>query len=269
MEFVATGGAGLIADGASATVTAAKTLPRLVTELPSVVNDVKSAVKAAAPAVKALVPKLPGLVKTTVTGVVDNAASIVKNPGAFLGELKSGLSNPITTKGGIFGTPASTTTATNTNTAAANTRETTTGASAGATNAARSTSIDAGVVNPLGGTHNCAACAIAGDSTLAGNPASALDLYPGRPIPGGNQLIVDYAGAPWRSVSDQAAIEPELLEVANGARGIVYGTDGECAHVWNAVVQDGVVNYVDFQGIGPSGSAAFDPWTKFQFVRTN
>ena len=109
VEFVATGGVGLIADGFSATVTAAKTLPRLVTELPAVVNEVKSVVKAVVPGVKALVPRLPGLVKTTVTGVADNAASLVKNPGAFLSDLKTGLSNPLTTKGGIFGTPASTT----------------------------------------------------------------------------------------------------------------------------------------------------------------
>jgi hypothetical protein len=99
----------MLTDGASAVWTGAKALPRLVTELPAVVNDVKSAVKAMVPAVKALVPKLPGLIKTTVTGVADNAASIVKNPGAFLSDLKTGLSNPITTKGGIFGTPASTT----------------------------------------------------------------------------------------------------------------------------------------------------------------
>ena len=265
VEFVATGGLGMVADGFSATVTAAKALPRLVTELPAVVNEVKSVVKAVVPAVKALVPRLPGLIKTTVTGVADNAASLVKNPGAFLSDLKTGLSNPLTTKGGVFGTPG----ATATNTAAANTLETTTGASAGPANAARSTSIDAGAVNPLGGTHNCVACAIAGDSTLARNPASALNLYPGEAIPGGNQLIADYAGAPWRIVSGQAAIESELLEAGNGARGIVYGTDGGSAHVWNAVVQDGRVNFVDFQGIGPSGQAAFDPWTEFRFVRTN
>jgi len=48
---------------------------------------------------------------------------------------------------------------------------------------------------------------------------------------------------------------------ATGARGIVYATDGGYAHLWNAVVQDGRVNYVDFQEFGPSGPAAFDPWT--------
>jgi hypothetical protein len=125
-----------------------------------------------------------------------------------------------------------------------------------------------GRVNAVGGTHNCVSCAIAGDSTLAGNPASALNLHPGVPIPGGNAAIEAYAGASWRSVAGQSAIESELLAAGNGARGIVYGTNGKTAHVWNAVVQDGNVNFVDFQGIGPSGSAAFDGWTKFAFVRT-
>jgi len=49
----------------------------------------------------------------------------------------------------------------------------------------------------------------------------------------------------------------------------VYGTDGVNAHVWNAVVQDGRVTFVDFQGIGPNGPAAFDAWDSFAFVRTN
>ena len=76
VEFVATGGLGMVADGFSATVTAAKALPRLVTELPAVVNEVKSVVKAVVPAVKALVPRLPGLIKyARVKGVAENAAS--------------------------------------------------------------------------------------------------------------------------------------------------------------------------------------------------
>ena len=110
---------------------------------------------------------------------------------------------------------------------------------------------------------------IAGDSTLAGNPASAIDLYPGRPIPGGNAAVAEYAGASWRSVSGRPAIEQELLAAGDGARGVVYGADGVNAHVWNAVVQDGRVNFVDFQGIGPDGPAAFDAWNSFGFVRTN
>jgi hypothetical protein len=139
------------------------------------------------------------------------------------------------------------------------------------TAASRSNATEAagvGPVNAVGGTHYCVSCAIAGDSTLAGNPASAVNLHPGVPIPGGNAAIEAYAGASWRSVAGQSAIESELLAAGNGARGIVYGTNGKTAHVWNAVVQDGRVNFIDFQGIGPSGSAAFDGWTKFAFVRT-
>ena len=102
-----------------------------------------------------------------------------------------------------------------------------------------------GPVNVVSGSHNCVSCAIAGDSTLAGDPASALNLHPGVPIPGGNAAIEAYAGAPWRSVAGRGAIESELLQAGNGARGIVYGTNGKTAHVWNAIVQDGNVNFVD------------------------
>lgn len=35
------------------------------------------------------------------------------------------------------------------------------------------------------------------------------------------------------------------------------------------VVQEGRVNFIDFQGIGPNGPAAFDAWDTFSFVRTN
>lgn len=94
-------------------------------------------------------------------------------------------------------------------------------------------------------------------------------LYPARPIPNGNQLIEQHAGASWRQVGGRSDIEAELLADGNGSRGIVYGTDGSTAHVWNAVVQNDRVNFVDFQGIGPSGPDSFNQWTDFAFVRTN
>lgn len=131
-----------------------------------------------------------------------------------------------------------------------------------------SPSAQPGSVNAVGGTMNCTSCVIAGDSTLAGRPASAIDLFPGKAIPDGNQLIEAYAGAPWRAVSGREAIERELLAAGDGARGIVYGRTGGDAHVWNAVVQDGKVNFVDFQGHGPNGADAFTPWERFAFVRT-
>lgn len=126
-----------------------------------------------------------------------------------------------------------------------------------------------GPINAVGGTHNCVACVVAGDSTLAGRPATATNLFPGRPIPNGNALIAKYAGAPWRAVSGRTAIEKELLAAGDGARGIVYGTNGTEAHVWNAIVQRGQVNFVDFQGLVPSGPSLFKDWNSFFFVRTN
>ncbi|WP_367117690.1 toxin glutamine deamidase domain-containing protein [Paraburkholderia phenazinium] len=47
-------------------------------------------------------------------------------------------------------------------------------------------------------------------------------------------------------------------------RAVVYGTDGVTGHVWNAVVQNGSVNYIDGQ-IGGSGAANFQNFSHFQF----
>jgi RHS repeat-associated protein len=137
-----------------------------------------------------------------------------------------------------------------------------------AAKASRAAETEARLVNAVRGTHNCASCAIAGDSTLAGSPASATNLFPGQAIPDGMALIEEYAGASWREVAGASEIEAELLAAGNGARGIVYGGKDGAAHVWNAVVQKGKVDFIDFQGIGPSGRAAFEPWTRFLFVRT-
>lgn len=227
-----------------------KALPGIARDLPGAARAVTSTVKSVVPAVKTLVSELPALVKSGTTSFVEGVTGIVQNPAGFINALKTGLQNPVGTRGGIFGTAPATP-----------------GAAGAVT--AETAGVDAAAVNAVGGTQNCVACAIAGDSTLAGNPASALDLFPGRPIPGGNQLVEQYAGAPWRPASGPGAIETEMLAAGDGARGIVYGTDGVNAHVWNAVVQRGQVNFVDFQGIGPSGSTAFEQWSEFAFVRTN
>ncbi|MFI5587906.1 toxin glutamine deamidase domain-containing protein [Amycolatopsis sp. NPDC051758] len=126
-----------------------------------------------------------------------------------------------------------------------------------------------GAVNDVRGKKNCVSCAIAGDSTLAGHPASAIKLDPDEPIPDGLRLIQQYAGSTWYAVSGRASIERRLLTAGEGARAIVYGGNGRKAHVWNAIVQGGRVNFVDFQGVGRNGPAAFDPWKTFYFVRTN
>ena len=101
-EFVLTGGVGALKTGGQVAVTAVKTVPRLVTELPVVLNEVKTVVKAVVPAVREVIP----LVKTALSGAVDDVAAIVQAPGEFLTTLRTGLNNPVTTPGGIFGTPA-------------------------------------------------------------------------------------------------------------------------------------------------------------------
>ncbi|WP_353236518.1 toxin glutamine deamidase domain-containing protein [Diaphorobacter ruginosibacter] len=55
-----------------------------------------------------------------------------------------------------------------------------------------------------------------------------------------------------------------MLSGGNGTRAVIYGTDGTTGHVWNAVVQDGKVNYIDGQ-IGGNGTANFQSFTNFQF----
>jgi len=121
-------------------------------------------------------------------------------------------------------------------------------------------------VNQVGGRQNCTSCVIAGDSTLAGHPASAVKLSPDVPFKNGMASIQDYAGSTWRWSNGQSAIEHELLAAGDGARGIVYGlrADGT-AHVWNAIVQQGRVNFVDFQ-VGKG--ASFDGYARTAFIRT-
>ncbi|WP_124982067.1 toxin glutamine deamidase domain-containing protein [Ralstonia solanacearum] len=60
------------------------------------------------------------------------------------------------------------------------------------------------------------------------------------------------------------AIESALLAGGNGTRAVVYGTDGVTGHVWNAIVQNGRVNYIDGQ-VGAGGASNFKNFTHFQF----
>jgi len=133
--------------------------------------------------------------------------------------------------------------------------------------AARSVTRSApGSVNKVGGTQNCTACAIAGDATLAGRPASALKLNPDLPYKDGMALIQNYASSTWRWTTGRAAIQKELMAAGNGARGIVYGLrPNGTAHVFNAVVQRGRVNFVDFQ---TGGAGTFGGFSRYAFIRT-
>lgn len=116
-------------------------------------------------------------------------------------------------------------------------------------------------VNPTGSNQNCTNCVAIVDNLLTtGNPASALPRA--TPVPFeqlGKMYGTNFSG--WTS---QQGIESALLAKGNGARAVVYGTDGATGHVWNAVVQNGKINYIDGQ-VGGSGAINFKIFTDFQF----
>jgi RHS repeat-associated protein len=120
------------------------------------------------------------------------------------------------------------------------------------------------VVNPLGGTQNCTSCVIAGDATLAGNPAVALDYGIAQPI----SVVEANLGGLFQTVAGRTEIEAILEDSGIGARGVVYGSRGAGAigHVFNAINQDGAINFIDFQS---GEGASFEGYKSFMFLLTS
>lgn len=124
-------------------------------------------------------------------------------------------------------------------------------------------------VNPLGGTLNCVNCVVAGDATLSGSAATALDSDGAQAL----SILEKTYGGSFEPVGGQSAIEQQLLDAGPGARGIVYGSrvtpDGapDIGHVFNAVNEDGTVRFIDFQSGRPASFT--DGYDGFEFLRTN
>ena len=116
-------------------------------------------------------------------------------------------------------------------------------------------------VNPTKGKQNCVNCSIATDSTLGGRPASALS---GKPT-SIKELELHFGGKFGRSVS-KSDIETTLLEIGDGARGIIFGSRGnQVGHVFNVVNQKGVIRFLD----GQTGKAAnLDGFTSLHLLKT-
>ena len=115
-------------------------------------------------------------------------------------------------------------------------------------------------VNPKGSKENCVNCAIALDATLAGNPASAIPSAPQK-----LQVLRDQFGGQFSH-----GLSPQDVRNAipnSGQRGIVAGIPkpGNQAHVFNAVNQNGVVNFLDGQ-VG--AKADLSRYTKLSFLPT-
>lgn len=118
-------------------------------------------------------------------------------------------------------------------------------------------------VNALGGTQNCVNCVIAGDATLSGSPASALNSVGPQPI----SMLEEAFGGTFKEVAGQAEIEQLLGEAGPGARDIVYGArEGVAGHVFDAVNQGGTIRFLDPQLGGP---ASFEGYSGFRFLWTN
>ena len=128
------------------------------------------------------------------------------------------------------------------------------------------TAADAGSVrhvNPTGSRQNCTNCAFVVDNQLAtGNYASALPRE--KPLPF-NELN-EFFNTRMSYWTTREQIEQTLLRSGEGARGIVYGSDayGINGHVWNAIVQNGRVHYIDGQ-TGFGGAANFEHFSRLRF----
>lgn len=132
---------------------------------------------------------------------------------------------------------------------------------------ARQANLSAGIlggsirhVNAVGGTLNCANCAIATAATLAGRPASALN--------GGlttRAVLEAQYGSTFRFVgTNAAAVEAEMQAAGSGAQAIVYGwkTGEPYAHFFNAANQKGTVRFLD----GQTGGAANLVYDHYQLL---
>ncbi|MEJ7732560.1 MAG: toxin glutamine deamidase domain-containing protein [Polyangiaceae bacterium] len=120
-------------------------------------------------------------------------------------------------------------------------------------------------VFPHGGTRvNCTRCVVAVDACLEGGAACALPMYdplgnPTNSLPNavGKVDLDELArrlGIPpqgWKRVADEAALAAEAASWGEGAKGIVaveYTWQGQrYGHVFNVVVQNGAVSFLDGQ----------------------
>lgn len=111
-------------------------------------------------------------------------------------------------------------------------------------------------VNPTRSKFNCTNCAFSVDNQLAtGAKSSALPREKGVPFSELNKLY----GTQFSNDMSRHQIENLLRSYGDGTRAIIYGVDetGKFGHVWNAIVQKGIVNYIDGQ-TGKGGAKNFD-----------
>jgi RHS repeat-associated protein len=236
--------------------------------------------RVAAPLLRTAASKAPAAVRSTLSSALRSAADRLPATTGALRELASGLQQGLRpwAKNTVRELEVATVETANTGrivaqdalrTAEAQAASTASEVSSGArfiagsdgvivdTQAAAANSAEAGSirgVNPLGGNMNCVNCAVATDSTLAGNPASALLSGP-KPI----SVLEDLYGGSFVRVAGSSEIEGTLANAGNGARGIVYASRADgVGHVFNAVNQGGTIRFLDGQTGGVASFAGYD-----------
>jgi RHS repeat-associated protein len=115
-------------------------------------------------------------------------------------------------------------------------------------------------LNPLNGTSNCAGCTIAGDATLKGFPATALN-HGVTTLP----RFLKWFGASSMEIHKTTnSIINVMSKMKDGATGVIFGNrgSGQIGHFFNVVKQDGVVQFLDFQKA--EGARVLNPNTLMQ-----
>jgi filamentous hemagglutinin len=131
--------------------------------------------------------------------------------------------------------------------------------------AGRALNTNLGKFGSAGRSENCINCAIAGDATLSGRPATALPSRGPVPI----SAVEKAYGRKWSKDVGIGEVETSLAAEGPGAKAIVFGNrgPGKVGHVFNAVVNNkGAVKFLDTQIGKPATTTGFK---SFKFLRTN
>jgi RHS repeat-associated protein len=104
------------------------------------------------------------------------------------------------------------------------------------------------IVNHQKGDMNCAGCAEAGDATLKGNPATALN----HGVTTTDDVLKSFGKKAWSVNNTSTRIKQRMKDLGDGASGIVFGYrgPGDVGHYFNVVNKGGKVMFFDFQKKG-------------------
>ena len=100
-------------------------------------------------------------------------------------------------------------------------------------------------INYLRGKNNCAGCTIAGDASLKGYPASALN----HGTTSLNKFMKWFGAERMEIYSSTKSIERVMTNLGDGATGVIFGKrpGDEVGHYFNVVNRGGTIQFLDFQ----------------------